>query len=621
LTQFEDVKPAWYDRLNTQAGSVRHKVGRLVALVPLLHQLVGPYRKLFYLSGAVTLLVSLIDAAVIVGAVPFITHLFGAAGGSETSIGAWLSGWMPDLRTERGLILGILTLAAGVVVREGVSGLAKTITFFTTGQIVTHIRTQIIENLLGAKTSYIDTLPSGAPLQLVVSETRKVLQGSRAIIGALSHLISCVLLVAVLLSISPVLLAAMIALGILALPLKYLYALTLFRFSQRYLIASITLMDTLTETVRALRQIRIQNRQEEFHRHIETASREVEQMSFRANALEVNEPVFIHVYAIAAMAAVLYGGYSMGVASFAQMSAFFFVLYRLLPPVTALSTQFNSMLAAEPGIVRVAELYLRRSMQRERTGGVTLAKPTVGLIELRNVGLTYADGRAALSGINLKAKQGEFIAIVGESGAGKSSILHVLLGMYDAKGEVLIGGTRIEDVELHSLRERLWLVPQDIHIIRGPVDDFIRGGRLSVSSEVVKAAAGMAAADEFIVGLPDGFKTVIGTGGHLMSGGERQRLALAQAFARDPAVLLLDEATSALDSLTEQKVLDSIAAWRGEKTVILVTHRVTNLQHVDRIYVMKEGRIVESGNWTTLIAREGEFTRLVRRQQGTALVA
>src|SRR5262245_50335484 len=119
MTVVEGVKPSWHDRLSARTGSVGQKIARTLALVPLLHQMAGPYRRLFYLSAAATLLVSLIDAGVVVGAVPFIAHLFGDSGGENTAIGRWLAGWMPDLRSERGLLVSILILAGGIVLREG----------------------------------------------------------------------------------------------------------------------------------------------------------------------------------------------------------------------------------------------------------------------------------------------------------------------------------------------------------------------------------------------------------------------------------------------------------------------------------------------------------------------
>lgn len=597
-------------------SGLRRKIVRVISILPVLHQLAGPHRWIFYVSAALTTSVALIDGAVVVGAVPFIAHIVGSASGTETPLAEWLSAWIPDLKSERGIVLGIILLAAGVVIREGVSGFAKTTTYYATSLIVTHIRAQVATNLLAAKTAFVDTLAAGAPLQIVVSEARKGLQASRALISAFSNLVGCVLLTTILFNISVKLLVIMLAIAMAMAPLKYLYSLKLYRFCQTNLKASLALMDTLAETMRGLRQIKVQNRQDSFLGKIRGASQTSERVLLWANAMVANEPVLIHVVAITAIIGVLYGGHVTNLASLAEMSAFFFVLYRLLPLLASLSTQFNALLSAEPGITCLSELYHLDDSRKERTGGTPLTRPHVDRIELRDVHLTYTDGRHALCGVNMAVERGECIAIVGESGAGKSSILHVLLGLYEPKGEILIDGQNINGIDLRSLREKLRLVDQDVHLIRSRVDDFIAGNRSAANRDAVRLAAKMAAADEFINNLPKGFKSEVGTGAHALSGGERQRLAVAQAFAHSPPVLLLDEATSTLDSVTEQKVLDSLAAWREDRMVILVTHRVINLRYVDRIYTMKDGIIVEEGDWNTLIERNGEFARLVRNQMG-----
>jgi ABC-type bacteriocin/lantibiotic exporter with double-glycine peptidase domain len=158
-------------------------------------------------------------------------------------------------------------------------------------------------------------------------------------------------------------------------------------------------------------------------------------------------------------------------------------------------------------------------------------------------------------------------------------------------------------------------------VIRSRVDEFIRGGQSGISEHALAAATRLAVVDDVIAGLPKGFRTEIGTGGHLISGGQRQRLALAQAFAKNPSVVLLDEATSALDSLTEHKVFDSLAEWSKDRIVVLVTHRVMNLQRADRIYVLQDGSVIEHGNWRSLLALGGTFASMVSRQQSTAQVA
>jgi len=219
--------------------------------------------------------------------------------------------------------------------------------------------------------------------------------------------------------------------------------------------------------------------------------------------------------------------------------------------------------------------------------------------------------KPALRSISLVAQAGETIALVGPSGGGKSTLLRLLLGLhYPDEGEIGIGGIPLRADSVPSLRQMLSYVPQDAYLFSGTIEDNIRYGRPDASEPEIIEAAKAANAHEFILEQADGYDTNVGEGGAHLSGGQRQRIAIARALLRDAPILLLDEATSALDSESERLVQEALDVLMQGRTTIAVAHRLSTIEHADRIYVLDEGRIVEEGRHQDLIVADGTYQRL-----------
>ncbi|MDP6953564.1 MAG: ATP-binding cassette domain-containing protein, partial [Alphaproteobacteria bacterium] len=222
---------------------------------------------------------------------------------------------------------------------------------------------------------------------------------------------------------------------------------------------------------------------------------------------------------------------------------------------------------------------------------------------------------ASLSGIDLTVAPGERVALVGPSGAGKTTVFQLLLRFYDPNaGNVTLDGIDVRRADPRSLRERFALVSQEPVIFSGDAWDNIRYGRPGASDEEVREAARAAAAEGFLDALPDGFSTFLGERGVRLSGGQRQRIAIARAILRDPAVLLLDEATSALDSESERQVQAALERLMAGRTTLVIAHRRATVKSVDRIVVLDQGRIIASGSHEQLIAEGGLYARLAALQ-------
>jgi ABC-type multidrug transport system fused ATPase/permease subunit len=221
-----------------------------------------------------------------------------------------------------------------------------------------------------------------------------------------------------------------------------------------------------------------------------------------------------------------------------------------------------------------------------------------------------------LKGINLEIASGKKIALVGHSGAGKSTIVQLLMKFYpDFQGEILIDGHDIKAQDVTYLRQNIAIVPQEVILFGGTIFENIAYGNPAASVEEVESAARKANAYEFIEKFPDKFETIVGDRGIKLSGGQRQRIAIARAILKDPAILLLDEATSALDSESEKLVQDALNELMKGRTSIIIAHRLATIRNADQIYVLKDGLIAESGTHESLILKnEGIYANLVKMQ-------
>ncbi len=260
-----------------------------------------------------------------------------------------------------------------------------------------------------------------------------------------------------------------------------------------------------------------------------------------------------------------------------------------------------------------ATLDIEPAIQDEE--GAKPINPGPGAIRLEDVTLAYGPGAPALSGVSLEAQQGKTIALVGPSGGGKSSILNLIPRFYDVtSGAVTIDGQDVRNVTLRSLRERIALVTQEPFLFDDTVRANIAYAKPNATDDEIEAAAKAAAAHEFITAFPDGYKAPVGEAGTRLSGGQRQRIAIARAFLKNAPILLLDEATSALDTESEAQVQVALERLMAGRTTIMIAHRLSTVRHADQIFVIDQGRIVETGTHAALIRKKGLYARLAAAQ-------
>lgn len=279
----------------------------------------------------------------------------------------------------------------------------------------------------------------------------------------------------------------------------------------------------------------------------------------------------------------------------------------------------------QQGIAAAQSVFQILDEDTERNTGTRETKRAKGRIEFKNVTFNYGSANGAndekrkgnvLSGISFIAEPGETIALVGRSGSGKSTLASLLPRFYDvSEGEILLDGIPVQDLTMENLREQIALVSQDITLFNDTITKNIAYGALAeMGEEEIFRAAEAAHAIEFIRELPDGFDTIIGDKGVLLSGGQRQRIAIARALLKNAPLLILDEATSALDTESERYIQEALGVLMKERTTLVIAHRLSTVEDADKILVLSDGRIIESGTHQELLAENGNYAALYKVQ-------
>jgi ATP-binding cassette subfamily B protein len=284
-------------------------------------------------------------------------------------------------------------------------------------------------------------------------------------------------------------------------------------------------------------------------------------------------------------------------------------------PVTDIAEKYTLLQSAMAGGERVFKLLdTDEHIPNEGSAAVEPVLGEMGGIKFRDVHFSYKSGEAVLKGLSFEVKAGEMAAIVGYTGAGKTTIINILTRLWDIdSGAITLDGTPIQSIALDQLRSRVLPVLQDVFLFSGSVLDNIRLG-LGISDEAVKEAAKAVYADEFIMRLPEGYDTVLSEGATNISSGQRQLISFARVLAHNPAVLILDEATSSIDTETERAIQQGMARVLAGRTSIVIAHRLSTIRNADRILVLSGGRMVEEGKHDALIAEDGLYAQLYRLQ-------
>lgn len=477
-----------------------------------------------------------------------------------------------------------------------------------------HVASDMFAHIMRLSISFFDRNEVGrimARVQNDVSVLQQVLSnGLISIFGSLLTLVGIVIMLFVMNV--PLALVAFTAVPVLAAAMAFWQRYA--RRSFRKVRAKISLVNaTLQENVSGIRVIQSLGREEENLRYFTDVNTENRDANLEAGRVSAAIMVVVEMIAATVTALVVFTGASMVIAgslTVGALVAFITYISRFFEPIRELSMQYNNLQRVTVAGERIFEILDTKPEVVDRPDAVELP-PVRGEVRFEHVDFWYLEGVPVLQDINITAKPGETVALVGHTGAGKSTIINLLARFYDVRGgRILVDGRDIREVTSASLRRQIGMVLQDPFLFSGTVRDNIRLGRTEASDREVEEAARAVGAHDLIMRLEQGYDTPVQERGANLSVGQRQLISFARALIADPRILILDEATASLDTATELVVQEGLKRLLAGRTAFIIAHRLATIRDADQIIVLRQGRIVERGRHQELLALQGEYYKL-----------
>ena len=523
---------------------------------------------------------------------------------------------IPDRRRQL-VILAILTFIIWGL--ESLFDYLSAVTWRGISQDIEHsLRTETFENVLSLDMKYFENKSSGRLMAILNDDVNQL---ERFLDTGANKLLQTATTVIVIggtfLYISPLIATfAFIPIPIIIFG-SFKFTSTIAGRYERIRESIETLNSNLSNSISGILNVKSFTREIKELERIETSSSEVKSANYHAIKLSA---AFIPIIRVAILfgftATLLIGGFLAldGEIKVATYSVLLFITQRLLWPLTELGDTFDLYQRAMASFNRIFSL---KNESSEIGNGDIEFKKLENKIELKDVSFSYVDNFNVLNNVDLTINAGQTTAIVGSTGSGKSTLIKLLLRLYEINnGSISYDSNSLKDIELSSLREKIGLVSQDVFLFEGTVIENIAYGDLNASESEVWNAAQKSESDEFINNLPQKEKTIVGERGQKLSGGQRQRISIARAILKNPEILILDEATSSVDNETEAAIQRSLDILKKDRTVIVIAHRLSTVRNADIIYVLENGSVVESGNHESLLDMEGVYSKLWSVQTG-----
>lgn len=483
---------------------------------------------------------------------------------------------------------------------------------------VNRMRTDLFRKMERLPIKYFDTHQHG---DIMSRYTNDIDQVSNALTDSLSDMLSSALMLIgifiLMIYISPILTLV----TLITVPLMFLSAKSIVKRSRKYFKAQQEILGQtngyIEEMISGQKVIKVFGHEKKVEADFDTLNQDLKDKSEKAQFFSglmmpvmqnLNTLNYVLITIIGALLAIFRGFDVGGLAAFLQYSRQFG------RPINELASLYNSIQAAIAGAERIFQVIDEAPEQEDAPEAITLTN-VKGDVEMKDVYFGYKPEKLILKGISLHASPGLKIALVGETGAGKTTILNMLPRFFDIKsGEITIDGHPIQNIKRESLRKSMAIVLQDTHLFTGSVCDNIRFGRLDATDEEVVEAAKLTAAHSFIKRLPQGYQTLLENDGANLSQGQRQLLNIARAAVADPSILLLDEATSNIDTRSELLIQKGLDKLMERRTSLIIAHRLSTVRNADRILVMEHGQIIEQGNHQELLDKKGKYYSLYQEQ-------
>ncbi len=521
---------------------------------------------------------------------------------------------------QKSAVFWVGALALGIFVARALSGFGQRVIMSAVGQwATTAMQSDIVRHMMRLDSVFFQDNAPGALIERVRGDTLSIQVAWTAVFTSLGRdTVSLITLLAVAVSIDWVwTLVAIAGVPVFVIPVNYLQRLIL-RATRHAREAAALISTRLDEIFHGINPIKLNNLEDQQDKRFAQTIGTYVRAQIKSEAGQAGVPAMMDMVAGLGFLGVLtYGGFQIidGQKTIGEFMSFFTAMALLFQPLRSLGNTSGRWQAAQASMERLYAIFQERPSILSPVSPVSLSKDIGrGDVVLSDVSFAYGD-LPVLDGLSLTAKAGQTTALVGASGAGKSTVFSVLARLVEpSSGQVTVGGVDIDQMELGALRRLFSVVTQDAALFDESLRDNIVLSRPDAGDEAMHQAADAAFVSDFVAKLPEGFDTPAGPRGSNLSGGQRQRVAIARALLRDAPILLLDEPTSALDAKSEKAVQKALDALSEGRTTLVIAHRLATILHADKIIVMDKGHVVDEGTHAELLERGGLYASLYHLQ-------
>jgi len=584
-----------------------------------LYQLIGPLKKMLWGCIFLMLFQAAWEGVILSSMATFFQSMVDTTKFVESSFqpgSFWdkLYLFFSQIPEEKRVFAGFIVTAFSIFLKSLINvGIMTYRSKFST-LFIYQIRSTTFNNLITNSMSFFTENKKGVMISLVINETRSIytvlknildlcISGMQAIVYLLFMiLLSYQISIIVILSCSLFMLC------------NYLFSKTIKRISSVVVEKTRKMTVTADESIGGIKQIKLFNLYDQMKKSFNQACWDAD-FSNRKTALMIQwQATFSNLFALITLCILVFFCMKFTFMAVASFLTYLYILKSLLEIISSINQRIGLLNTNLPAMEKIVSFLEESKSYNETTGEKRKKNLLDDKIEFKNVCLDYGSGEV-LKNISLEIKKSENVAFVGESGVGKTSMINLLVRLYDVNsGELLIDGVRINNYDLNFLRDKIGVVNQETILFHMTIRENIMMGRPNASEDEMITAAKNSFAHDFIMDFPRGYDSIIGDSGIKLSGGQKQRLHLSQIYLKNPELLILDEATSALDSKSENYIQLTLKKLITDRTSIIIAHRLSTIKHVDKIVVFEKGHIVEQGSWSALMNKAGKFYSMIQQQ-------
>ena len=597
----------------------KRKIKDKINKIHFVYKLLGSLRRMFWVCVVLFIFQAAWEAVIFTSMATFLQSLIDTTkySGGDLPSGKFLGfiyGIFQQIPEDKRVLAGFFFTTGSMLISNLINMGVTTYQTKFSMLFIYGVRSDSFSNLCRNSLRYFDNNKKGEMLQMVINETRACYSVLKSFLDLLIFVLKATVCIVFMVMFSFKLSLIVMVFCLLFLTENYFMSKIIKRLGKIVVDMTRSLTVVTDESIEGIKHIKLLN----FYKRAESSFKrscwDADSSNRKSSLIMQWQTTISNFLVLMNFVVLVYFSMKYSILAVSLLITFLYILQKLNQAITGINQKYGFINSNIHAMNKIINFFREVDTFKEKSGSFIKKEFLKEKITCKGVSLNYGRGEV-LEGISLDIYKGQTMALVGESGAGKTSLANLFVRLYDInEGEILIDGVDIKAYDLAFLRSRIGVVNQDTIIFNTTIRENIMMGNPDASEEEMIEAAENAYAHDFIMKMPQGYGTLVGDRGLKLSGGQKQRINIAQIFLKNPELMILDEATSALDTKSEQFIQSALEKLIRNRTCIIIAHRLSTVRNADKIVVLDKGRIIEQGSWTALFEKKGAFYNMVQRQ-------